>query len=78
MEQSRSQPLGRYRADMAIKLSMKTLTCRADARRRLNGVDPTVSGLYRTADVDWLLAEEEQLSSATTLQLVDLEDLEVQ
>ena len=60
---------------MAIKLSMKTLTCRADARKKLNGVDPTVSGLYRIAGVDCLLAEEEQFSAATTLQLVDLECL---
>ena len=75
MEPSRSQPWGQHKADMAIKLSMKTLTCRADARRMLNGVDPTVSGLYRLAGVDWLLAEEEKFSSATTLQLVDLEGL---
>ena len=68
-------PWGRYRADMAIKLSMKTLTCRADARRMLIGVDLTVSGLYRIAGVDWLLAEKEQYRSATTLQLVDLEGL---
>ena len=54
MEPSRSQPWGQHKADMAIKLSMKTLTCRADARRMLNGVDPTVSGLYRLAGVDWL------------------------
>ena len=66
---------GRYKADMAIKLSMKTITCCADARRMPNGVDPTVSGLYRIAGVDWLLAEEEQFSSATTFQLVDMEGL---
>ena len=66
---------GRYKADMAIELSMKTLTCRADARRMLNGVDPTVSGRDRIAGVDWLLAEEKQFSSATTLQLVELEGL---
>ena len=65
---------GRYKADMAIKLSMKTLTCRADAKRMLNGFDPTVSGLYRIAGVDWLLAEKDQFSSATTFQLVDLEE----
>ena len=41
----------------------------------LNGHDPTVSGLYRTAGVDWFLAEEEQFGSATTLRLVDLEVL---
>ena len=60
---------------MAIKLSMNTLKCRAVARRMLNGVDPTVSGLYRITGVDWLLADEKQFSSATTLQLVDLEGL---
>ena len=54
---------------------MNTLACRADAKKLLNGQDPTVSGLYRISGVDWLLAEEEQLSSATTLRLVDLEGL---
>ena len=39
----------------------------------LNGHDPTVSGLYLIAGVDWLLAEEEQFSSATKLRLADLE-----
>ena len=41
----------------------------------LNGVDPTVSVLYRIAGVDRLLADEVHISSATTLQLVDLEGL---
>ena len=41
----------------------------------LNGIDPTVSGLHRIAGVDWLFCEEEQFSSSTTLQLVDLEGL---
>ena len=60
---------------MAFKLSMKTPTCRADARSMLNGVDPTVSGLHRIAGVGWLFSEEEQFSSSTALQLVDLEGL---
>ena len=60
---------------MAIKLSMKMLTCRADAERMLNVVDPTLSGLWRIAGVDRFLAKEEQFSSATTFQLVDLEGL---
>ena len=66
-------PWKRYKADMSIKLNMKTY--RADARIMLNGVGATVSGLYRIAGMDWLFAEEEQFSSATTLQLVDLEGL---
>ena len=68
-------PCGRYKADMVIKLDMKTLTCHVDAKKMLNGHDPTVSGLYRIAGADWLLAEEEQFSSAATLRLVDLEGL---
>ena len=70
-----STPWGRYKADMAIKLSMKTLTCRADATKLLNWVDPKVSSLYRIADVDWLVAEEEQFNSTATLQSADLEGL---
>ena len=60
-------PWGRYKADMTIKLNMKTLTCPADAKKVLNGHDSTVSALYRIAGVDWLLAEDEQFSSVTTL-----------
>ena len=60
---------------MTTKLSMKTLTCHVDVKKKLNGHDPTLSGLYRIASVDWLLAKEEQFSSATTLRLVDLEGL---
>ena len=52
---------------------MKTLTCHADVKKKFNELGATVSGLYRIAGVDWLLAEEEQLGSATTLQLADLE-----
>ena len=47
-------PWGRYKADMAIKLNIKKLTCHADVRKMLNGYDPTVSGLYRIGSVDWL------------------------
>ena len=67
--------MGQYKADMAIKMNTMTLTCHADAKKMRNGHDPTVSGLYRIAGVDWSLAEEEQFSSATTLRLVDLEGL---
>ena len=49
-----------------------TLTCRSDARRMMKGNGPTVSGLYRISGLDWLLAEREQLSFATTLRFVDL------
>ena len=34
-----------------------------------------VSGLHRIPGVDWLLAEQEQFSSATTLRFVDLDGL---
>ena len=37
------------------------------------GDGPTVSGLYRIPGVEWLLAEQEQFSSATTLMFVDLD-----
>ena len=68
-------PWGQYKADMAIKLYMKKLTCHADSKKMLNGHDPTVFGLYRIAGVDRLLTEEEQFSSATTLPLADLHGL---
>ena len=70
-----NSPWGRYKADMAIKLSMMKMTCHADAEKMLKGHDPNVFGLYRIAGVDWLLTEEEQFSSATTLRLADLEGL---
>ena len=41
----------------------------------MGGDGPTVPGLYRIPGVDWLLAEQEQLSSATTLRFVDLDGL---
>ena len=62
-------------AETVLVLNMNTLTCRADARKMMGGEGPTVSGLYRISGVDWLLAEQEQLSSATTLRFVDLEGL---
>ena len=68
-------PWGQYTAVMAIQLNMKKLTCHADARKMLNGHDCTVSNMHRIAGVDWLLADEEQFSSATTLRLADLEGL---
>ena len=68
-------PWGRYKADSAIELNMKKMTCHADAKKMLNGHDTTVSGLYRIAGVDWFSAEEEQFSSVTTLLLADLEGL---
>ena len=54
---------------------MNTLTCRAEARKMMGVEGLTVSGLYRISGVDWLLAEQQQLSSATTLRFVDLEGL---
>ena len=51
---------------------MNTLTCQEDARKMIGGEGPTVSRLYRIPGVDWLLAEHEQFSSATTLRYVDL------
>ena len=63
---------GQYKTDMLANLNMNTLICRADARKMMGS---TVSGLYRISGVDWLLAEQEQLSSATTLRFLDLERL---
>ena len=54
---------------------MNTLICRVDARMMMGGDGPTVSGFYRIPGVDWLLAEQEQFSSATALRFVDLDGL---
>ena len=66
---------GQYKTDMSAKLSTNTLTCREDARKMIGGEGPTVSRLYRIPGVDWLLAGQEQFSSATTLRYVDLNGL---
>ena len=66
---------GQYKTDMSARLNMSTLTCREDARRRIGGDGPTVTRLYRILGVDWLLAEQEQFSSATALRFVDLDGL---
>ena len=63
---------GHYKADMSARLNMNKLTCREDAKKMIGGEGPTVSRLYRIPGVDWLLAEQEQFSSATTLRYVDL------
>ena len=54
---------------------MSTLTCREDARRMIGGDGPKVTRLYRIPGVDWLLAEQEQFSSAITLRFVYLDGL---
>ena len=64
---------GQYKTDMSLNSNMNTLMCRVDARRLMGGDGPTVSGLYRIPGVDWLLAEQEQFSSATTLRFVGLD-----
>ena len=66
---------GQYRTDMSAKLNMHTMTFREDARRMIGGECPTVSRLYRIPGVAWLLAGQEQFSSATTLRYVDLNGL---
>ena len=66
---------GQYKTDMSTKLNMNTLSCREDAMRMIGGESPTVSRLYRITCVDWLLAEQEQFSSTTTLQHADLNGL---
>ena len=43
--------------------------------RMIGGESPTVSRLYRISGVDWLLAEQEQFSSTTTLRHADLNGL---
>ena len=66
---------GQYKTDMSTNLNMNTLTCRVDARRMMDGDGSSVSGVYRLPGVDWLLAEQEQFSSATTLRSMDLNGL---
>ena len=66
---------GQYKTDMSTKLNMNTLTCREDAMRMIGGESQTVSRLYRIPGVDWLLAEQEQFSSTTTLRHTDLNGL---
>ena len=66
---------GQYKTDMSAKLNMNTLTCREDAMKKIGGESPTVSRLYRIPGVDWLLAEQEQFSSTTTLRHADLNGL---
>ena len=74
---NRSDPSywGQYKTDMSTKLNMNTLTCREDAMKTIGGESPTVSRLYRIPGVDWLLAEQEQFSSTTTLRHADLNGL---
>ena len=74
---NRPDPSGwrQYEADMLASLNMNKLTCRSYARKLMYGDGPTVSGLYRIPIVNWLLAEQEQFSSATTLRFVDLDEL---
>ena len=43
--------------------------------KMIGGESPTVSRLYRIPGVDWLLAEQEQFSSTTTLRHADLNGL---
>ena len=51
------------------------MNCLEDARKMIGGKGPTVSRFYRIPGVDWLLAEQEPFSSATTLRYVDLNGL---
>ena len=66
---------GQNKTDISARLNMNKLTCREDARKMIGGEDPTVSRLYRILGVDWLLTEQEQFSSATTLRYVELNGL---
>ena len=43
--------------------------------KMIGGESPTVSRLYRISGVDWLLAEQKQFSSTTTLRHADLNGL---
>ena len=60
---------------MATTLELITFACRSDATRMLNGNDHTLSSLYRTSSVSWLIAEQEKNNSGTTLRLLDLDGL---
>ena len=66
---------GQYKTDMSTKLNMNTLMCREDAMRMIGGESPSVSRLYRIPGVDWLLAEQEQFSSTTTIRHADMNGL---
>ena len=66
---------GQYKDDMSVKLNVHALACRSDTRRMMKGKGPTLSGFYRMTGVNWLLAEQEQFSSATTLRIVELDKL---
>ena len=66
---------GQHKTDMSTKLNMNTLTCREDAMRMISGEGPPVSRLFRIPGVDWLLAEQDQFSSTTTLRHADLNGL---
>ena len=74
---NRPDPSGwrQYKTDMSARLNMNKLKCREDARRMIGGDGPTVTRLYRIPGVDWLMAEQEQFTSATTLRFVDLDGL---
>ena len=65
--QSEPSHWGQYKTDMSTKLNMNTLTCWEDAMKMIGGESPTVLRLYRIPGVDWLLAEQEQFSSTTTI-----------
>ena len=74
---NRPDPSGweQFKTDKSARLNMSTLKCREDARRKIGGDGPIVTRLYRIPGVDWLLAEQEHFSSATTLRFVDLDGL---
>ena len=60
---------------VSTKLNTKVLACWSDARRMMNVSGPTVSVFYGISDQDWLLADQEQFSSATTLRRMDFDRL---
>ena len=58
-----------------MKLKIQTVKFAADAVRMLNGASLSVSGLYKIAGVDWLIAAGINFSSTTALKFADLEGL---
>ena len=61
--------------DELMKLDLQRVSFIEDARRMLNGATLSVSRLYSTTGVDWLIAASINFSSTTALRFADLEGL---
>ena len=63
-----------YKDDL-MKLNHETVSFAADAMRMPNGASISVSGMYSTIGVDWLIASGINFNSTTALRFADLEGL---